>query len=71
MVYYTNVYTVICVTFRMGVLSPDGASKTFDDRANGYARGESACAIFLQKTKDARRIYAKVFNNNTASSLLL
>lgn len=45
---------------RMGVLSLDGASKTFDDRANGYARGENASAIFLQRAKDARRIYAKV-----------
>lgn len=45
---------------RLGVLSPDGASKSFDETANGYARSEAAAAIFLQKAKDSRRIYAKV-----------
>lgn len=45
---------------RLGVLSPDGASKTFDDSANGYARAEVVTAIFLQKSKDARRVYSTV-----------
>lgn len=42
------------------MLSPDGTSKTFDDSANGYARGETICAIFLQKLKDSRRVYGKI-----------
>lgn len=27
---------------------------------NGYCRAETVCSIFLQKRKDARRIYAQV-----------
>jgi acyl transferase domain-containing protein len=32
----------------MNFLSPDGRSYTFDDRANGYARGEGAVALVLK-----------------------
>jgi len=41
-----------------GVLSSDGRCKTFDADADGYARSEAICVIFLQKAKNARRIYA-------------
>ena len=33
----------------MGVLSPDGSSKTFDSSANGFARGESVSAIYIKR----------------------
>lgn len=33
----------------MGVLSPDGSCKTFDSSANGFARGESVCAIYIKR----------------------
>ncbi|KJX94294.1 polyketide synthase like protein [Zymoseptoria brevis] len=33
----------------LGVLAPDGSCKTFDAGANGYARGESVCAIFIKR----------------------
>ncbi|XP_031358294.1 fatty acid synthase-like [Photinus pyralis] len=45
---------------RLGVLSADGTCKPFDENANGYARSETVSFVFLQKTKDARRIYAQV-----------
>lgn len=41
-------------------MSPDGKCKTFDDSANGYVRAEALATIFLQRTKDAKRIYATV-----------
>ncbi|MGA1863714.1 MAG: SDR family NAD(P)-dependent oxidoreductase [bacterium] len=45
-------------------LSPDGYSKSFDDRANGYARGEGAGIIVLKPLskaiEDNNRIYAVV-----------
>ncbi|CAL7936070.1 unnamed protein product [Xylocopa violacea] len=45
---------------RLGVLSPDCRSKSFDSRANGYCRSEAISAILLQKAKNAKRIYAQV-----------
>lgn len=33
----------------IGVLSPDGSCKSFDANANGYARGESVCALYLKR----------------------
>ncbi|XP_012251516.2 fatty acid synthase-like [Athalia rosae] len=47
---------------RLGVLSPDGRSKSFDADADGYARSEAVSVVFLQKAKDAKRIYAHVVN---------
>ncbi|XP_023313671.1 fatty acid synthase-like [Trichogramma pretiosum] len=44
--------------FKLGVLSTDGRCKTFDESANGYVRSESMAVAFLQKSKDAKRIYA-------------
>lgn len=39
----------------MHMLSPDGISHTFDDRANGYGRGEGVGAIIVKRLKDALR----------------
>jgi len=41
-----------------GVLSSDGRSKTFDANADGCVRSETICVIYLQKAKNAKRIYA-------------
>ncbi|XP_021929707.1 fatty acid synthase-like [Zootermopsis nevadensis] len=46
--------------FQIGVLSHQGRCKVFDNDADGYARSEAACVMFLQKTRDAKRIYATV-----------
>ncbi|MBX7168987.1 MAG: SDR family NAD(P)-dependent oxidoreductase [Pirellulales bacterium] len=40
---------------REGVLAADGRSKTFDDRADGFARGEGAAAVLLKPLADAQR----------------
>lgn len=50
---------------RIGVLAPDGICRPFDENACGFARSESVCAIFLQKQKDAKRIYAQVVYTKT------
>ncbi|KAJ8668370.1 hypothetical protein QAD02_010033 [Eretmocerus hayati] len=47
---------------KIGVLSPDGRCKTFDESADGYARSEAISVLFMQKAKDAKRIYATVLN---------
>lgn len=63
-----NLHPVSTLQFvRLGVLSPDGASKTFDDSANGYARAEMVSAILLQKSKSARRIYSTVIHSKANS----
>ncbi|XP_014477063.1 PREDICTED: fatty acid synthase [Dinoponera quadriceps] len=50
---------------RLGVLSPDGRSKVFDADADGYARSETISVAFLQKAKDAKRIYARIVYGKT------
>ncbi|XP_033230408.1 fatty acid synthase-like [Belonocnema kinseyi] len=51
--------------YRLGVLSYDGSSKAFDESANGYVRGESISVLYLQKAKDAKRIYATFVHAKT------
>ncbi|XP_053598737.1 fatty acid synthase [Microplitis demolitor] len=50
---------------RLGVLSADGRCKSFDADANGYTRSETVSIAFLQKAKDAKRIYATVIHGKT------
>ncbi|XP_050463287.1 fatty acid synthase-like isoform X2 [Cataglyphis hispanica] len=50
---------------KLNMLSKDGKCKTFDATANGYVRSEAVIAMYLQKTMDARRIYAKVIGTAT------
>lgn len=51
--------------YRLGVLSSDGYCRPFDQHASGYTRSETICAMFLQKARDTKRIYAKVIYSNT------
>ncbi|KAJ3652435.1 hypothetical protein Zmor_018399 [Zophobas morio] len=48
--------------FRLGVLSPDGVPRVFDQGANGYVRSEACICILLQKSQNAKRIYAQIIN---------
>lgn len=50
---------------KLGVLSPDGRCKSFDESANGYARSEAISVILLQKAKDAKRVYATFVHGKT------
>ncbi|KYM96882.1 Fatty acid synthase [Cyphomyrmex costatus] len=42
----------------LGVLSPEGCCRPFDSAGNGYSRSETIAVIYLQKAKNAKRIYA-------------
>ncbi|XP_031331303.1 fatty acid synthase-like [Photinus pyralis] len=52
---------------RLGVLSPEGMCRPFDEDANGYTRSETVSVVFLQRAKDARRIYAQLLHTKTNS----
>src|SRR4051812_26164583 len=39
----------------MSMLSPDGVCRSFDYRANGYARGEGTVVLILKRLGDALR----------------
>ncbi|XP_028050812.1 fatty acid synthase [Monomorium pharaonis] len=50
---------------RLNMLSQDGKCKAFDASGDGYVRAEAVVAIYLQKAKDARRVYATVIHTKT------
>ena len=47
------------------MISRDGKSKCMDAGANGYARAEAVAVIFLQRSRAAKRIYARILNCRT------
>ncbi|ALC38282.1 v-2-k05816, partial [Drosophila busckii] len=47
---------------RLGIVSHDGACKTFDKAANGYARADTCAMVFLQYADQAKRCYCSVLN---------
>ncbi|OAD52584.1 Fatty acid synthase [Eufriesea mexicana] len=50
---------------RLNMLSPDGACKAFDADGKGYVRSEAISVIYLQRAKDARRVYATILHSKT------
>ncbi|XP_015174820.1 PREDICTED: fatty acid synthase-like [Polistes dominula] len=44
----------------LGLASSDGINRSFDAKASGFSRSESIGVLFLQKAKNARRIYAEI-----------
>ncbi|KAJ8720391.1 hypothetical protein PYW07_012434 [Mythimna separata] len=47
---------------RAGMLCLDGKTKCFDKNADGYVRADAVNVLFLQKAKDAHRIYTEVYH---------
>ncbi|XP_049809979.1 fatty acid synthase isoform X1 [Schistocerca nitens] len=50
---------------RLSMLSPQGMCKAFDASGNGYVRSEAAVVIYLQKSSQAKRVYATIVNAKT------
>ncbi|KAI1292281.1 Fatty acid synthase [Halotydeus destructor] len=49
------------------MVNKDGCCKCLDASANGYVRSEAAISLLLQRSKDSKRIYAKVLNSKSNS----
>ncbi|EDV90847.1 GH19666 [Drosophila grimshawi] len=58
-------YNLYNKCFRLGVLSQDGYCRPFDKDACGYSRSEAINCLFLQRKRDAKRIYASVVYSKT------
>jgi fatty acid synthase len=41
----------------------NGFCCVFDEEADGFTRAEAACVFYLQKAKDAKRIYATIVHS--------
>ncbi|CRK99510.1 CLUMA_CG012829, isoform A [Clunio marinus] len=52
---------------RLGVLAKNGYCRPFDVNANGFTRAEAINVLFLQKKRDAKRIYANIVYSKTNS----
>ncbi|XP_064351418.1 fatty acid synthase [Camelus dromedarius] len=50
---------------KLGLLSPEGTCKSFDETGNGYCRSEAVVAMLLTKKSLARRVYATILNAGT------
>lgn len=52
---------------KFNLVDRDGCNRPFDNDAKGFVRSDTIAAIFIQKQKDAKRIYAtveQVFSNH-------
>lgn len=50
---------------KLGVLSLDGYCRPLDANSSGYVRSDAIATVFLQKAKDAKRVYAQIVYSKT------
>ena len=47
----------------LGMCSPRGVSAVLDQSADGFVKAEAVCTVFLQRRRDAHRIYGHVLSS--------
>ena len=67
MSHYLCESSIIIQLLILGMLSPDGACKSFDASGRGYCRSEAVVCVYLQKAQQARRVYATLVHSKTNS----
>ncbi|KAI5764340.1 FASN protein [Gulo gulo luscus] len=50
---------------KLGMLSPEGVCRSFDESGSGYCRSEAVVVMLLTKRSLARRVYATILNAGT------
>ncbi|XP_036196044.1 fatty acid synthase [Myotis myotis] len=50
---------------KLGMLSPEGTCKSFDQAGDGYCRAEAVVVVLLTKKSLARRVYATILSSGT------
>ncbi|XP_054762953.2 fatty acid synthase-like [Lytechinus pictus] len=50
---------------KLGVLSPDGQSKSFDSSGNGYCRSEGIVALYITRKSVCKRAYGSLVHSGT------
>ncbi|CAG2104159.1 unnamed protein product, partial [Medioppia subpectinata] len=53
---------VLQVQQESGLCSPRGVAAVLDENADGFVKGEAVCCAFLQRRRNARRVYARIVN---------
>ncbi|XP_002741902.2 fatty acid synthase-like, partial [Saccoglossus kowalevskii] len=50
---------------KLGMLSPEGQCKSFDEQGNGYCRSEGCVSMLMMRSSNAKRVYSTVIHGGT------
>jgi fatty acid synthase len=56
---------IMAMSRKIDAINANGFCRPFDHEADGYVKSESAGVLFLQRKRDAKRIYASILHTKT------
>lgn len=63
---HLTLHPMITLQFvKLNMVSREGQCRPFDENSSGYVRSEAICCVFLQKKRDAKRVYATLMHSKT------